>query len=120
MDESSRLDPMVFPPFTNREAWEDGIVLIDENDDPIDLSVPGAHVQIELWSKSPERSVLAAKTGEPALTVTPGRIDWLFAATQTRALKPGTYNIGCVFREPNGPTHQLLVGTVKVRKGYIS
>ncbi len=114
--EFDRLRPIEFPPFTNLEGWEDGFTLKVDGI-PVDFTESGIELTVTLWSRLPRTKMLTADQDEPILTLSNGRVDWVFPESLTASLKPGTHDIGVLLKRPDDIRRQLFIGFVKVKQG---
>lgn len=108
------------PSFTNREAWEVSITVIDTTTDAA-MDITGATISLGVRDKKSNSEVLSASVGD-GITLSgseTGVFEWSFTDDDTHPLCPGTYDVGIVVTL-NGSAKQLFAGTVQVMDGIIS
>lgn len=101
---------------SNREDWEQGIDVVDENGDAVDIS--SAEITLAVRPQNSTTPSLTAEVGG-GITISSPRFTFSFGNTDMRGLCPGQYDVGCVVTI-NDVTTQLIVGTVQIVDGVVA
>ena len=110
-------------PASNRATWSESFELTDsETGDPISLSAVD-EITLEVRDMETQSAVLSGtKTGGDIVVVgaaTDGTFQWRFEASQMRALKAKTFEVGCVI-EQDDDTVQIFIGYLPVLDGIVT
>ena len=107
-----------FPTQSNRASWHFTGQLIDENDDPIDLT--DMVLTIGVYDKDGCLK-LTGSTDDGRITyldATTGTFDWVFTDTEMRGLCRGTYSTGLIMSDGANVT-QIGTGPLPVIDGNV-
>lgn len=133
------LNPVLFPPMTNRESWT--LTLTVNDDDTGDLiDLTGATIQFEIRYSGPQRGsmpvggaipyydfgpmidegpILTASIGSGITVTGVGAFTVYFSEANMRTLCPGTYDVGCTLTR-DVDARQLLRGKLPILSGLVT
>lgn len=101
---------------SNRETYIQDMQVLDENDDPIDVT--GATIVFEMRERTDTSAVLSADTDD-GITISTTTFTIRFEVDDVRDLEAGEYEVGITI-EMDGDTTQLVAGSISVVDGVVS